>query len=502
MTSSTQQTTPLRQRLDFLGVDGAAQKELQKLAPVVSDLIGPALDKFYAKVRANPETARFFKNESHISGAKSAQAKHWGIITSGALDEAYVNGVTAIGKAHARIGLEPRLYIAGYALVLEQLIHGVVARKQGGFFKSKDKSVADDISLIVKAALLDMDYAISVYLDELAAQRERAERERAIAEAEQSDALRKLGHMLEMLSAGDLQARFGHDMPEKFGAMANNYNNAVEALRHSMENVRVAAQQILDGAQEIAKATNDLSGRTEQQAASIEQSSAALHELSENVTSTASGARNASAVAKETLGVVKTSGATVLEAVAAMSALEKSSTEISKIITVIDEIAFQTNLLALNAGVEAARAGEAGRGFAVVAQEVRELAQRSANAAKEIKGIIAESSNQVQTGVALVNRSGESLGDITSRIVELTKIISDIASAADEQSSGLKEVSAAISSLDTITQQNAGMVEKSSGEVRTLAAEVERLNGVLDEFKTGEPTWSARRASAGVRQAA
>ncbi|MCV3766964.1 globin-coupled sensor protein [Rhizobium sp. TRM95796] len=503
MTSSSQHTTALRQRLDFLGVDAAAQKELQKLSPLVSELIGPALDMFYAKVRANPETARFFKNESHISGAKSAQAKHWAIITSGALDDAYVNGVTAIGKTHARIGLEPRLYIAGYALVLEQLIHGVVARKQSGFFsKSKNKSVAEDISVIVKAALLDMDYAISVYLDELASQRERAERERAAAEAEQTDAMSKLGRMLEMLSAGDLQTRFASEMPEKFGAMAGNYNNAVEALRQSMENVRIAAQQILDGAQEIAKATNDLSGRTEQQAASIEQSSAALHELSENVTSTATGARTASSVAQETLGVVKTSGATVLEAVAAMSALEKSSTEISKIITVIDEIAFQTNLLALNAGVEAARAGEAGRGFAVVAQEVRELAQRSANAAKEIKGIIAESSNQVQTGVSLVNRSGESLGDITTRIVELTRIISDIASAADEQSSGLKEVSAAISSLDTITQQNAGMVEKSSGEVRALAAEVERLNGVLDEFKTGEPTRDAKRVTSAARQAA
>jgi methyl-accepting chemotaxis protein len=189
--------------------------------------------------------------------------------------------------------------------------------------------------------------------------------------------------------------------------------------------------------------------------------------------------------------VAQSSGAVVSEAVAAMGAIERSSAEIATIISVIDEIAFQTNLLALNAGVEAARAGDAGRGFAVVAQEVRELAQRSANAAKEIKTIISQSSSQVQTGVALVNKSGESLGDIVDRVQELDRIIQGIAAASSEQSSALTEISSAISSMDTITHQNASMVDKTSHQLADLAGEVERLTIALKGFKSRDPSRQA-----------
>jgi len=503
MTTHPTQNGQLRQRLDFLGIDDQAQRELRRLQPLVSELIGPALEVFYRKIRATPETAAFFNGEARINGAKSAQAKHWELITSGSLDETYVKGVTSIGKTHARIGLEPRLYIAGYALVLEQLIHGMLEKHWPSMFgKSKSKILAGEVSIIVKAALLDMDYAISVYLDELQAQREKSEAARAAAEAEQAMALAKLGDMLSLLSQGDLETRLTSQLPAQFAAMAQNYNAAVEALGASMSSVRQAAEQILEGSQAISRATDELSGRTEQQAASIEQSSAALHQLSESVSATATGTRSASDVANETLSVAKSSADVVSQAVNAMGAIEKSSAEISKIITVIDEIAFQTNLLALNAGVEAARAGEAGRGFAVVAQEVRELAQRSASAAREIKTIIAESSTQVQTGVALVNRSGASLTDITARVLELNAIITNIAAATGEQSSGLREVSGAIGSLDTITQQNATMVDKTSDEITELAGEVERLNRALSGFRTrdadsdGRPIAKDRRSGA------
>jgi methyl-accepting chemotaxis protein len=478
----------LKQRLDFLGLNEEAVAKLRSMQGLVQESIGPALDTFYKKVRATPDTAKFFRDDTHISGAKNLQSKHWGLITSGSLNKEYVQGVTAIGKAHARIGLEPRWYIAGYALVLEQLIHSTMEKHWPGMFgKSKAHDLADEVSVVVKAALLDMDYAISVYLDELAQRREEAERARLKGEAEQHEALDQLGNILSALSGGDLEVRLPDDLPENYSGMVENYNNAIEALRKSISTVRYSAEGILATSRDIAQSTHELSSRTEQQAAGVEQSSAALHELSESVTATAKGARKASDVTTETLNVAQSSGVVVSDAVEAMGAIERSSTEISTIIGVIDEIAFQTNLLALNAGVEAARAGEAGRGFAVVAQEVRELAQRSAAAARKIKTIIAESVSQVQTGVTLVNRSGESLSGIIKRIQELEQIISGIAAATGEQSSGLGEVSSAIGQMDMITQQNANMVDQTSTQIKALSDEVERLTTALRGFRTRDP---------------
>ena len=474
-----------RKRLEFLGFDEKQKALLRSLQPLVRDSIGSALDAFYKKVKATPETARFFREDAHIDMAKGRQATHWQVISSGALDEEYVDSVTTIGKTHARIGLEPRWYIAGYALVLEKLIHATMTQHWPSLFgKGKADELAAEVAIIVKAALLDMDYAISVYLDELDRQREQAEAARRQAEAEQQVALGELAKVLAMLSGGDLQARLPAGLPDNYAGMVDNYNAAAETLRRSIALVRQAAGQILASSQEISEATASLSQRTEQQAASIEESSAALHELSESVTATARGARKAADVTGDTLSVAQSSGAVVSEAVAAMGAIERSSAEISKIISVIDEIAFQTNLLALNAGVEAARAGDAGRGFAVVAQEVRELAQRSAKAAKEIKTIIAESSSQVQTGVSLVNRSGESLGDIIDRVHELDRIIQGIAAATGEQSSGLAEISSAIGDMDAITQQNATMVDRTSHQIADLTSEVENLTIALERFRT------------------
>jgi methyl-accepting chemotaxis protein len=476
-----------RARLEFLGLDDRQRGILKSMQPLVMDSIGTALDAFYTKVKANPDTARFFREETHMKAAKGRQASHWEVISSGALDETYVASVTTIGKTHARIGLEPRWYIAGYALVLEQLIHATMTKHWPGMFgKGKAEGLADEISVIIKAALLDMDYAISVYLEELERRREESEAARRQAENEQTLALDELASILGLLSGGDLESRLPGGLPENYVKMAENYNSAIETLRRSISTVRQGAQQILGSSQEISEATASLSQRTEAQAASIEESSAALHELSESVTATARGARKAADVTSEAISVAKSSGLVVAEAVSAMGAIERSSSEISKIISVIDEIAFQTNLLALNAGVEAARAGEAGRGFAVVAQEVRELAQRSANAAKEIKTIIAESSNQVQTGVTLVNKSGESLGDIVEKVHELDTIIQGIAAATSEQSSGLSEVSSAVGNMDSITQQNASMVDRTSNQISDLTQEVERLTIALKGFKSGD----------------
>ena len=244
---------------------------------------------------------------------------------------------------------------------------------------------------------------------------------------------------------------------------------------------------IRSGSSEISQAADDLSRRTEQQAASLEETAAALDEITATVNRTASGARQASDVVQAARGDAESSGTVVREAVTAMGAIGKSANEISQIIGVIDEIAFQTNLLALNAGVEAARAGEAGRGFAVVATEVRGLAQRSAEAAKEIKALITTSTAHVGSGVSLVGQTGEALQRIVDRVAEIDTLVSEIAASAQEQAIGLGQVNTAVNQMDQVTQQNAAMVEQTTAASHSLSREAEALAQSVDRFNVGGP---------------
>jgi methyl-accepting chemotaxis protein len=479
-----QGTDALNERLDFIGIDKAARDRMRSLQPIIAAVIGDAMAKFYDKVRATPQTSQFFSNEGQMRGAKARQESHWDVIAKAEYDASYVDGVNKVGRAHARLGLEPRWYIGGYALVIEDLIASIVRERwPSRFGRSGRAPLAADIAVVVKAALLDMDYAISVYLETLANERKAAEEARLKTEEDQSVAMAAFGRALQALAEGDLQSRMPSDLPENFRGMANDYNNAVQSLKGTISDARGAADQISIGADSIAQAADDLSHRTEQQAASLEESSAALHQLTESVKVTAASAQKAAYVVDKAKEEADRSGEVVAKAVGAMGAIETSSDEIAKIIVVIDEIAFQTNLLALNAGVEAARAGDAGRGFAVVAQEVRELAQRCAAAAKEIKGLITISSEQVRSGVTLVDSTGEALNSIIHRISDINALVTEIASAAREQSTGLAEVNSAINQMDEITQRNAAMVEETTAETHALRGEAVRLTEQMAQFR-------------------
>ncbi|MDE1993136.1 MAG: methyl-accepting chemotaxis protein, partial [Rhizobiaceae bacterium] len=309
------------------------------------------------------------------------------------------------------------------------------------------------------------------------------EAERTAEAANLQRAVEALGDGLKRLADGDLVTGINTPFVAHLDQLRQDYNNSLTKLNEAMQAVGSNARAINAGANEIRGSADELSKRTEQQAASVEETAAALEQITTTVKDASKRAEEASQLVAHTRAGAERSGEIVRNAVSAMEQIEKSSAEIGNIIGVIDDIAFQTNLLALNAGVEAARAGEAGKGFAVVAQEVRELAQRSANAAKEIKSLITASSTHVQTGVNLVGETGKALDAIVSEVQEINRHVHAIAEASREQSAGLQEINTAVNAMDHGTQQNAAMVEESTAASHSLASEAAALSALLGQFR-------------------
>ncbi|HEX8445473.1 MAG TPA: HAMP domain-containing methyl-accepting chemotaxis protein [Sphingomonas sp.] len=306
--------------------------------------------------------------------------------------------------------------------------------------------------------------------------------QRSVA-AEQEIVVTRLASALDRLGRGMLTHRIGATLPPTYTALARSYDGAVEQLSATMSAVDRVAERVRSGAGEIREASDTLAIRTEQQAASLEETTAVMGEITRAVRTTADRAGHAESAVRLARDEAQQSGVIVDNTVHAMAGIERTSAEISEIITIIDGIAFQTNLLALNAGVEAARAGDAGRGFAVVASEVRALAQRSADAAKDVKLRILASSNQVAAGTQLVGETGQALHRIAARIGEIESLVAAIASSVEQQAGGLQQVNIAVAEMDGVAQQNAAMVEEATAAARSLAAEADGMSHQIAQFQ-------------------
>jgi len=374
----------------------------------------------------------------------------------------------------------------------------------------------NEIGEMARAVLVFRDAAIEKARLETEAERQRtlaedtrADNERAQREAiahERKIVADSIGSGLSRLAAKDLSFRMSSDIPEAYRKLQADFNAAIAQLEAAMASLAARGGAIHVGTCQISSATDDLSRRTEQQATSLEEAAATLEEVTTMVRRTADSTDHARAVAGAAQADAEKSGEVIRRAVEAMGAIEKSSQQITQIISVIDEIAFQTNLLALNAGVEAARAGDAGRGFAVVASEVRALAQRSANAAKEIKTLISTSTSQVSQGVALVAETGGSLQRIVGQVTEINRIVAEIAASAKEQATAVMSVNESIGEMDKATQQNAAMAQESTAASHTLSDEAQHLAALIAEFEVAqtandETSRAARAVAAPLRKA-
>ncbi len=478
----------LQSRLAFLGIDAATRAQLRALKPLLEASMPAVLERFYAQVRRHPHLARFFSGETQMRTASDKQLRHWMVILSGELDDKYMAAVTAAGQVHSRIGLTPPLYVATYTFLLDEMVKVIAADAvPRGRFGSRRKAqgLPAAISAFTRVALLDMELVLAVYHEAMDAKARELVADSKRVAAQQAEVVEGLAASLTRLADGDLTCGLTNSFAPEYERLRSDFNQAVERLAEAMRAILINANAIGAGTGEISKASDDLSRRTEQQAATLEQTSAALDQITATVSRTAQGAGEARQVVTTAKGDAERSGTVVRDAVSAMGAIETSARDIGQIIGVIDEIAFQTNLLALNAGVEAARAGDAGRGFAVVASEVRALAQRSAQAAKEIKTLISTSSKHVAHGVKLVDETGSALTRIAVQVEQIDRVVAEIAASAQEQSTALHEVNKAVNQMDQMTQQNAAMTEESTAAAHSLVEEAQQLERLLGRFQVG-----------------
>ncbi|MGV2184605.1 methyl-accepting chemotaxis protein [Rhizobium rhizogenes] len=406
----------------------------------------------------------------------------------------------SINLTYLMVGLAFVVGLAAAAFALTQ-VAAPIQRITGAMRKLAEGDTASDIPYAHRSDEIGaMAEAVEVFRQNTvvnARLEQEAVQSRGAQEAERAEVQRRnereaeqlrfasdnLAAGLKRLAAGDLAFQLNDTFAPDFEPLRQDFNQSVRQLGVALSSIAESIGTMDNGTREIASGAQDLAKRTEQQAAALEETAAALDQIVANVGSSAKLTEEARTVATQANQSAAKSAEVVSHAEEAMRRIEASSQQISNIIGVIDEIAFQTNLLALNAGVEAARAGDAGKGFAVVAQEVRELAQRSAQAAKEIKGLIQNSTSEVESGVKLVRDTGEALNVIGGFIGQINSHMNSITASAKEQSTGLSEINTAVNSMDQSTQQNAAMVEESTAAASSLAQEAAKLRDLIARFK-------------------
>ncbi|MBY6118739.1 methyl-accepting chemotaxis protein [Mameliella alba] len=464
-------TKDLQQKLSHFQLDGENAGLLREVGELLKPELDAVLTAFYKRAQANPDTAAFFDGPERMEYARNAQKKHWTRLLSGEFDAEYMASVDRIGRTHARIDLPLDTYMSAYSLATTDLVAALFKRIP----RRKRSRLAVMVGVLTRAFALDIERVVETTF-------------RILAE-EQTAAFGHIDTAIEKLAQGDLTHVIpgpdSSDYPKRFDDVRRKLNGATENLRETMTQVTGTMSNLVKIIEEVSAAADDLSERTANQAASLEETAAAVHELTENVASSAKNTQEANQVAATASQTALEGARTVEEASGAMTRIQTSSDQITRIIGLIDDIAFQTNLLALNAGVEAARAGSAGSGFAVVAEEVRVLAGNASDAARQITELVSNSSKEVTSGVDLIDNAGRNLKAIVESFEKVSGLSAAIAAASSEQSTALSEVNSAVSQMDSVTQQNAAMVEQTTAAASIMRQNATEVAAALAGLKIG-----------------
>lgn len=462
---------PLHVLVKNYGFDGEDSDHLKR----VGDKVAPSLDMAFASFEGmilahQAEQGKQEAAAEAVAHAKQVQIQHWSLLLSQGFDASYEASSRDLAHVYfEQLNLSQDLVMAGYAQAAAHVQMQLIAKSLP---VARRRNQAQAIGLLTRAFQMDASVVVEAHLSV-----KRANQERAVADLELA-----MERMAEKDLSTDIVAPTGGAYPPAFERVRLAFNTLQSTMRSVVTAIKFATDDLKLTACEVSDSADDLAHRTESQAATLEETARSLSEISGSVQGAAGVMQRTDEMMRYTQVQAETGQRVMTETVQKMREIAESSSKISQITTLIDDIAFQTNLLALNAGVEAARAGEAGRGFAVVASEVRGLAQKAGAAAKEINELIVDSGEQVESGVALVDQAGTVLEDILVGVEKVASLSADVAQSSGIQSEGLNEIAKGISLLDGVTQQNAAMVEQTAAAVGSMQRDTSQVSDMVQDF--------------------